>query len=225
MSNYNTIVNTRPDLRTMKFQNSKRDFETTSLSSIMMQRLTHFFKCTCQSNTYTKGEDDIEVNRQDGVTDADITNFFGSRDIETGAVIDPSNLEMKQITNPENFDRVFRSACNEASNTCVKYAKGFMLMAKFTKINDFFTVAILPLAISFDLGKNILIAAFTAIIVINVLNILFDWPLLMEKYAGISIGFSNLANSKNENRFDEYEALVDHYRSSWLYSDSIKLRG
>lgn len=222
----------RPNLNRlngMRFESSKSRFHKISPIMIFMQNFFHFYRFVksmveyffCCFKLGVKGEDDtISVTRQDRVTSNDLNLFFGNSDIETGAIIDPIDLENAPILT----DTMFRSACNEASIICMSYARWFLFTDKITKVVEVFAILILPIAYLIDFTKDDYLISIYVVIPLILLKVMCDWSILMEKYANIADEFSKLANRKDENRVDEYESLVNRYRSSWLYSDNIKMK-
>lgn len=224
----NNITFEKPDLKrlkSMKFETSRTRFETVKPSKILLQSFFHFFNIVknmfkfifCRCGFGTKGDDSINIRHMDPISAHDLDSFFG---VVTGAVIDPIELENTPILT----DRVFRIACNDASITCISYAKYFLIIEKVTKVAEVFAIFVFPIAAFIEFGKIDYIVAICIVIPIIMLKVMCDWSILMEKYACIADEFSKLANSKDENRIDEYEALVNRYRSSWLYSDNIKIK-
>lgn len=231
-----SIESSRPDFtkfKSMKFETSRKRFDDVSSLMIFFQGIFRFYAkfnwllsfvfCSCYKLfTKVKGvkSDSIEVSRQDPVTMSDLNNFFGSSDVATGAVIDLVDLE--SVT--ELTDSMFRSACIQAHNTCAWHSYIFMIMNKTTGCIESFATIVLPVAMYINFGDNEYTASICVIVPFLFARVIFDWSVLMEKYAIIAHEFENLSSSKEETRVDLYESLVNRYRSSWLYSDSIKIK-
>lgn len=229
IDNYSSI-NVKPDLKkikSMRFEKSTRCLNEVLPTMIFFQGIIHFlvnvkkfFICICCCTRNGSKGDTIELEHHDRLKSIDLNNFFGDSDIETGAVIDPTELE----NIPELTDKMFRNACNDASFSALGYAKCFVILNKINKFIDLFVPIVIGLAIFLNFSvhdSHVFIGVLTPIYVIKVM---FDWSVLMEKYANLADEFSKLANRKDENRLDEYESLVNRYRSCWLYSDSIEIK-
>lgn len=222
-------MNGRPELQRMKamrFEHSKSRFENISPFKIIFQGLFRlwlkFCDIFCNCSPIFKGESDystdtINISHKDPIKSSDLSAFFGTLDVESGAII-----ESKNVTNVT--DKVFRDACNEASITCMNYAWWFMVMDKISKIAETFALIILPIAMFIEFDEFDYIISISVIIPFFIARVLFDWSVLMEKYANISHEFSCLANNKHNDRVDNYETLVNRFRSSWIYADKIKLK-
>lgn len=231
-----TIETGRPNFQrynAAKFENSTKRFKNISPIMIFIQSLIHlcvsikrflcnpctFCLCSCDEKEGQKG-DKIELTHKDPITASDLDLFFGTSDVVSGAVIDPSDLESA----PELTDKVFRNACNEAYLTCQSYAVWFKNLNKLTRIAEVFAIFVFPIAVFLDFKEKDYIVSICLIIPVVILNIMCEWSVLMEKYASIGDEFLKLANRKDENRIDEYETLVNRYRSCWLYSDSLIIK-
>ena len=207
-------------INSLKFNKSQSKFQNVSFWKIIFQgiiRGLRMFMCTC-SKSGSKGEDEkIKLRKMESLNSVDLYSFFGSSDVETGAGISVFS-EVTVLT-----DKMFRDACNNASEVCLKYARFFLIMEKITKYCEVFALFVFPIGVFIEFHEMEYIISICVIVPIILMKSTCDWGILMEKYANLAHEFNELANNKDENRVDKYESLVNRYKSSWLYSDTIKI--
>lgn len=222
-------------INSLKFQKSFEKFQQTSSIYIIFQRITKW-KVFCNlcwllsgnSNNQHKGEtdDDIEsgrinVERGTALTKDHIRNFFGeNKDLNSGAVMSSEELEsVIHLT-----DSMFRNACVESSKTCERYTRVFLCMEILTKFADLLFVVLVSLADYLNFSRIQVYICVVILVPIILLQVVSDWGKLLEKYSRLYFEFSDLANSHSETRVKDYENLVDHYRSSWIYADLMPIK-
>lgn len=211
-------------INSIKFRRISEEFNNTKTLNVIFQRVKRIIGLliNCKSRTIQKsgGEDEtdiINIDRKSSFRDIDFKNIFSNNDIEAGAVIDLNSLEdISEITDSE-----FRTACQDASQTSHNFAKGFLLFEFLTKICDIILICVLPLYETLNLNRVEVISFLSFCSPIILLQVLCDWGNLSEKYQRLSCDFSDLSNSKADDRVDQYQKLVKSFKSDFIYADMI----
>lgn len=218
-------------IKSVNFMKSSHEFDNTSSFSIIFQRFYKFkimFSLCCVCNIFSlcfgtnikKGGDDnldvIEIERKPHFLV--FNEIFDNNDPESGSFIDDLNKLDNVI---EITDVDFRNACEKASLSCNRFAKIFITGELFTKFCDVFLICMLSLFHDFSISKSGIIAILTICVPIIVLQVVFDWGKLSEKYQRLSCEFSDLANSKADDRVDKYQKYVNTFKSGFVYTDMI----
>lgn len=195
----------------LKFHTSLENFNNTSKTKLIFQRtinLVNFLTNRGLSNDKGDEEPDIEnqivIKRGIPLNKQELDNY------------NKQNVQLSDLT-----DFQFRTACEKASETCHDFAKLFIFMELITKGIDLLFLVILPMAEFLEFSRLAFILCVAILSPVILIQVTTDWGKLLEKYSRLRYEFSELANSREPNRVKEFEQLVNHYRSSWIYADLL----
>ena len=218
MENHILIKPSLLRMKSQRFEKINEKFDKVTSIQIIFQNIICIFKKFRRSFLNFNIIENIDLDDKNiNLENKNFSNLFGSLDEVSGDVIDLESLD-------DLTDKIFEKSCNNSSITSMKYARFFFYMDKLTKISESIVLVLFPISDYIIFPEIFYIILVPLIFILFVCRVMCDWSILMEKYANISDSFSKLAHKKEDERIDEYESLVNRYRSSWLYSDSIKLK-
>lgn len=211
----------------LSFKKNLDKFNETSEFYIIFQRIHKWKDLFISKNkSNNKGEDEsdieenkIELKRSTVLPKQFIKDLFKEKQDNSllDSIINPDEL----LTVSLLTDSQFRTTCLDASNKCNKFAKLFLTMEVITKIADLIFIIILQLAVFLGFNRTTFIVSCIILVPIIIMQVIADWGKLLEKYSRLYFEFTDLANSHDHDRVKEYEHLVNHYRSNWLYADML----
>jgi hypothetical protein len=227
-NNLETIVNNdKYDVyqksKALTFNKSYFNLKNTHTFYIIFQRIYNLFPkfifCVVLFSFINgnKGEDEeedkyIEVSRGERLNIKHIKDYL---DIENH--IDSNDFDkVKHITDSE-----FREACEFSSNKCRFFAKVFLYIETFTKLTYISLAIILSIYEFYNFSSQDIIICIAVLLPVILMQIFCDWGKLLEKYSRLYHDFNKLKNSHSKERIDNYDALVTHYRSTFVYADML----
>lgn len=201
-------------LKSARFHKSLNELKNVTHVKIIFQRTNKlkYFKALFRCPNKSKGSDEddlINFRRMPEI------HFYS--DEETGAAFDIDEIENeKEIT-----DKEFKDACVDACHVCHRYARFFLASELFTKFSDMFMFCVIPLYSLLHFTFEDVIIFLCIFLPIVLMQVICDWGKLLEKYSRLYIEFNKLRNSKDENRIDKFQDLVNSFKGSWIYSDML----
>lgn len=197
-------------LNSLKFKKNCKKIDNVNDIHIILQRFNRFKYLYLMFNSEkflekSNDEDDdyIIFSRKDKLGKEDLLIL---EDLEAVSVVS---------------DKDFKDACLKAIKLSHKFARIFLIFEFITKICDLFLIVVIPIVNDFYFDETYIIILMVIMIPIILMQLICDWGKLLEKYSRLCWEFSKLKNSNDSNKFAEYEILVFHFKSSWIYTDMI----
>lgn len=201
-----------------------------SSSKIITQRIRHRYCCITdpfKGETAVEEDDDflIEIPPQNsgrirsnnGKLEIDFNEV--NVDIEEG----DEGIRIQVDGIDDVSDEEFRNRSNEAKKLCRQYTYTFFVLEKFSDGVEASAAIFAALVANWNLKLSQVMWICLVMFIVTVLDSLGDWGRLREKYARLHHLFSNLANSRESNRFTNFRAYAKSFGNDELFIDAIVL--